>query len=148
MNVKDLILSKLDLKTQDVDVPEWGMIVTIRELCAAHADVIGALFAGGDARTPLERHQAFSDHLLVHSIVDPETKLPVFSEADLPALKGKSAKAVVKIVSAALELNGYAAMIPGAPDEGADPAKNSGAGPSAGSPSGSASPSESSTPTT
>jgi hypothetical protein len=96
---KEQILSAQDIKTTDVDVPEWGGVIRVRNLSA------------------LERRQllrkSMEDELdedqteiafFVKCIVD-ETGQPLFNADEIKAIANKSASAYTKIVSAVLNIN-------------------------------------------
>jgi hypothetical protein len=91
------ILDVVDVKTVEVDVPEWNGSVTIRSLSAEEA-------IDFHERSKTDKSKA-AIRLLVICIIGDDGK-PLFSEADVDALRKKSLKAINRIQDAALELNG------------------------------------------
>jgi len=106
MGVRELILSARDLRTETIEVPEWGTTVTLREWDGATRDRFDAL-----ALEARERGGKIPPRLrawvAAMSIVDESGEL-VFGEPDIEALARKSARALDRIVEAALKLNGLA----------------------------------------
>lgn len=115
---KDDILAAQDIKTEDVDVPEWGGAVRVRVLSAA--DLLGFWEACRDEKGELVRSRV-QPALLVRAVVG-EDGAPIFSEENIGALMAKSATAIGRIFSCARRLNGI-----GQEDEAT---KNSAAAPS------------------
>jgi hypothetical protein len=106
MGVRDLILNTSDLRTCVVEVPEWGTSITLREWDGATRDRFDALaleMRERGAKMP-PRLRAW---IAAMSIVDENGQL-VFGEQDIEALSRKSARALDRIVEAALRLNGLA----------------------------------------
>jgi len=106
MGIRDVVLSATDLRTATVDVPEWGATVTLREWDGATRDRFDALALetrerGGKVPPRLRAWIA------AMSIVDENGQL-AFNEGDIEALSRKSARALDRIVEAALQLNGLA----------------------------------------
>lgn len=109
----DEILGADDVKETDVDVPEWGGTVRIRELVAADRDWLQATLvtdegAGvvrvgkGDAAWDLAN---FRIKLAALSIIDPETHERLFDYNQISKLGQKSSAAIDRIVSAVFALN-------------------------------------------
>ncbi|MDM8356672.1 hypothetical protein [Pandoraea communis] len=131
---KAAILGAVHLKTESVDVPEWGdgVTVIVSEMSGSARDAFYA------AREGVEK-QAISESqakLLTASVVD-ESGVPVFDESDIEGLRAQSSVALDRIAGVAMRLNG---MGPAAVEEAA---KNSAAGQKSDSGTGSASTSES-----
>jgi hypothetical protein len=108
---RESILAATSLKTEVVDVPEWGGAVTIRELTAGEAAEVGRLAADK------KLNQAY---WVMVSVVD-ESGKRIFSLHDLPGLQGLASGAVMKVATAAVKLNGL--------DDAEVTAKNSEASP-------------------
>lgn len=131
---KAAVLGAVHLKTESVDVPEWGdgVTVIVSEMSGSARDAFYA------AREGVEK-QAISESqakLLTASVVD-ESGVPVFDESDIEGLRAQSSVALDRIAGVAMRLNG---MGPAAVEEAA---KNSAAGQKSDSGTGSASTSES-----
>lgn len=116
---KDAILAAQDIKTEDIDVPEWGGSVRVRVLSAA--DVLGFWDACRDAQGNLVRDRV-QPALLVRALVG-EDGQPLFADADIGQLMAKSAAAITRVFEAAQRLNGLGG-------EAEEITKNSGAAPS------------------
>ena len=124
---KDAILAAQDIKSEDVEVPEWGGSVRVRELSAA--DLLGFWDACRDGEGELVRERV-QPALLARAVVG-EDGAPLFTDADVGELMRKSARIIGRVSDAAQKLNGIG-------QEAEEIAKNSGAAPSGASPSASA----------
>lgn len=99
----DEIFSADDIKTVDVEVPEWGKpgkpgIVRLKQFSNSELLKYGEHIEGnGQKQANLA--------LVVKSAIKKDGT-PLFTDADLRKLQGKSAKAINTLAKAALELNG------------------------------------------
>ena len=100
---KSAILAANDLKTQDVDVPEWGGAVRVRAFSGRERDAFEASLIGKEGR--LENVRA----RLVSLTLCDETGNRLFSDGDITALGGKSAKALDRVFAVSQRLNGIGA---------------------------------------
>lgn len=91
---RDQILSANDLQTRDVQVPEWGGDVRLRQLSALQVT------RWRDLPESDTKYVA----LLVSSIVD-ETGATIFTAEDVDALAQKNIRTVELLMRAAFELN-------------------------------------------
>ncbi|CAJ4959334.1 Uncharacterised protein [Burkholderia pseudomallei] len=118
---KGAILGTAHLKTESVDVPEWGegVSVIVSEMSGLARD---AFYAKKEAKKdmPISESQAA---LLVATVVD-ESGAPVLDEADVESLRAQSTTALDRIVAVAVRINGLQA------NAADDAAKNSAAAPS------------------
>jgi hypothetical protein len=130
---KAAILGAAHLKTESVDVPEWGDGVTLRvsEMSGLARDAFYAKKEGG--KVSISQSQA---DLLLATVVD-ESGALVLDESDVAALQAQGSAVLDRIVAVAVRING---MQPAAVE---DAVKNSEAAPSGDSGSNSASTSES-----
>ncbi|MGO4304191.1 hypothetical protein [Cupriavidus sp. RAF12] len=126
---KAAILAAVDIKTEDVGVPEWGGTVRVAVMSGKKRDEFYAQQGEGKIAYSL-----FSARVLVATLVG-EDDQPIFEEADIEALRAKSQAAMDRVLAVALRLNGLG---PTAVEEAG---KNSDAGPSGDSGSASLSPS-------
>lgn len=102
MSLKDLILSADDRPTATVKVPEWKCSVTIRAFSAGDRDAIEMQIASARLENkPVENIRAKIAALI---IID-ENGNRVFTDAEIPVLAAKSAKALDRIFDAHLKLN-------------------------------------------
>ncbi|MEU1805835.1 hypothetical protein [Streptomyces sp. NPDC019937] len=101
------ILGANDLGYEDVDVPEWGGTVRVRELPGTERDKFEAQFLGKDgASIRSEGLEGFRARLAAAAIVDADGK-PLFrSAAETKRLGEKSANALQRVVDAAMRLSG------------------------------------------
>ncbi len=99
------ILAALDIKTEDVPVPEWGGIVRVKTLTGTERDAFESGLVGTDNKRNLENLRA---RLLSLAIVD-ENGSRVFSESDAALLGSKSAAALDRLFDVAQRLNGIGA---------------------------------------
>src|SRR5690349_5982568 len=97
MNARELILQADDLQREEVPVPEWGLSVFVRTMTGRERDRFEAL------------HQSmslddFRARVALFTVCDSEGR-PLFTEADIPALSAKSARALDRIAARAMQLN-------------------------------------------
>lgn len=98
------IIAADDIKTEVVEVPEWGGAVTLRMMSGAEAvEFVKAVQAD---KTGASTSQAIK--IVGLSAVDGEGK-PLFSEHQLRLLQKKSLKALMRLQNKALEINGLSA---------------------------------------
>ena len=98
---KEQILNAIDLKTDVVDVPEWGGSVNVRTMTGTERDS----FEQGviqDGKTNLANIRARFCSIV---IVDDDGK-QLFTDADISALGAKSGRALGRIFDVAQKLNG------------------------------------------
>lgn len=116
---RETILQAQDLKTVDLDVPEWGDTIRLRMLTSVER------FAVNDVAMVDGKFDAakFQSTLIELTAVD-ETGARLFQPGDSSALAAKSAAAISRVFAAASKLNG----LNGAAVDDAE--KNSSAGPS------------------
>ena len=99
------ILEVPDIKTERVEIPEWGGAVFVRGLTGAQRDRVEASMVKlrkGKQELTLENLRA---HLAVLSVVD-EQGCPMFDQADIEALGNKSCAALQRIWDVARRLSG------------------------------------------
>lgn len=87
----DAILGAEDVKTETVEVPEWGCSVTVRGLTRGEARALGE-------KTP-EGAEAYALHC---AAVDP----PIGEEEARTILDGKSVGATQRVLQAIIDLSG------------------------------------------
>ncbi|MFT0167484.1 hypothetical protein ACLKMY_00450 [Paraburkholderia mimosarum] len=131
---KAAIFGAIRLKTETVDVPEWGegVSVIVSEMSGLARD---AFYSKKAANKDPAISESQAD-LLIATIVDESGEL-VFDESDISALRSQSIVALDRIAAVAVRLNGMQA------NAVEDAAKNSEAGQKNDSGTGSASTSES-----
>lgn len=92
------ILASDDIKTKDVEVPEWGGYVRIRQFTNEELLKYGELIEGGGEKQ--------ANLMLVMKSCIKADGTPLFSERSLKDFAKKSAKAVNRIARECLDLNG------------------------------------------
>jgi len=101
------ILAQDDLKTEDVQVPEWGMAwVRVRTLNASERDHFEASTVVRNGKKTTTNFENIRARLCLLCMVDPETGERLFQEEDTFPLGGKSAAALDRIFTVAQRLNG------------------------------------------
>jgi len=99
--IREQILAKSDLITQEVEIPEWGLTLTVKTLTGTERDEYEASLIKG-RKADLTNMRA---KLCARCIVDQNGKR-IFADSDIKALGGKSALALDKVFEVAQELNG------------------------------------------
>ena len=95
---RESILGSDDLKSVEVEVPEWGGAVWVRTMTATQRDA----FEAQQIREPFRDVRA---RLAVATVCDSHGEL-LFTEADIPALSRKSGKALDRVFAVATKLSG------------------------------------------
>lgn len=103
---RDDILKANDLKTEGVEVPEWGGKVFVRSITAAeHQTFSESLNPSGAEKQEDMSLSNVKAKLVVFTAVDADGNL-LFKPEDAEALGAKSAKAVDRVYVVASRLNG------------------------------------------
>ena len=106
---KNAILAAADLKSQDIDVPEWGGTVRVKTLSGIERERFLATVAATEPGTdPNQRMGILIRHLLVTTLVG-EDGLRLFSDDDVDTLGTKSAEVLQRLFIVAQTLNGLGA---------------------------------------
>lgn len=105
MSIRDKILAiKDDTPSEIVDVPEWGVKVLVRGFSlGAKDDFLASIL---NTETKQTNIKAFNVGVLVGTAYDPTTGEKLFSEADIPVLKEKSAAIIQRLVDSGTRLSG------------------------------------------
>lgn len=94
------------LERDEVDCPEWGGFVPIRELSAANRVTMTKRLSNGRGGIDWSKLDQFSPFLLVHGVTDEEGNL-CLSNKQAEALHTKSSKVVTRIAQAIARLSGF-----------------------------------------
>lgn len=94
---KDQILKINDLKTERVNIPQWGTDIFVKAMTSQCKDIFEVKYAKSN-----NIRAAYA----VFCVCDKDGKL-LFDESDIDALGGKSASALSKIFDVATRINGY-----------------------------------------
>ena len=100
---RDDILNADDLKTEIVSVPEWGGDVMIKMMTGKERDNFEASCVGINGKSiNMDNIRA---KLVAKTVIDPETKEPMFTAADIEALGKKSSAALDRIFTVSQRLS-------------------------------------------
>jgi len=102
---REAILTAIDLKTVDVEVPEWGGTVRLRAMTGTARDEFGRSLLGADGKYTGTGYNA---KIAAASIVKEDGEL-MFTEDDVQVLGERSAAALQRVADAADELNALGA---------------------------------------
>ena len=138
---KTAILTANDLKSEDVEVPEWGGAVRVRSFTGRERDAFEASMVRGDGRDRKVDLTNMRARLVGLTVID-ETGQRLFTDEEVDLLGAKSGAALDRVFAIAQKLNGLSGT------DVEELAKNSSGVPSAVSTSASALPSGSPTLTT
>lgn len=102
----DAILNADDIKTEEVEVPEWGGKVLVKGMSGTERDSFEAsMIENAGTKNPKLKMENIRAKLLLKTVIDPETKKPLFTAAHLDQLGQKSAAAIDRIYSVAQRLS-------------------------------------------
>lgn len=93
-----------DIRSEEVEVPEWGGTVRVRGLSGVERDEFESSLLDGKGTVKLANTRA---RLVVFSVIDEDGKR-LFEDWDVKALGAKSAAALDRIVAVAMRLSGIA----------------------------------------
>lgn len=102
---RDDILQAVDLKYEDVQVPEWGGVVRVRGLTGAERDAFEASVVERQGKQSKLNMANIRARLVALVIVDGDGKR-LFSDADVAALGRKSGVALNRVFETAQRLSG------------------------------------------
>lgn len=105
---RDAILKSRDLKRIEVEVPEWGGTLYIKELSTKEKvdlnDYILSLQAKGTEVSPLNAMRAMAKILVLTVVDEDDTKL--FTDTDIEELLSKSTAVINRLTTTAMNLAG------------------------------------------
>lgn len=102
---RDDILRARDLRTEQVDVPEWGGYLFVRGMTAGQRDRLEAAMIDKKGQPVPARLAEFRTRMFITCVVD-ERGTPMFDAADLPGLQAKSMLAMQRVLDVARRLSG------------------------------------------
>jgi len=104
MDLRDRILQEKNLRTETVEVPEWGETIEIRELNGfQRAALIERVGDKRGSSFDIFREMA---ELVVHTAFDPEKGEPVFQPDDTDELLQKSGAVIERLAKISSDLSG------------------------------------------
>ena len=98
---RNQILEAQDIKTEIVEVPEWGGEVTVKLMTGTERDKFEASVLDDKGKFKKDNLRA---KLVLKCVVDEQGK-PLFQPADLEALGAKSSVALDRVFAAAQRIN-------------------------------------------
>jgi hypothetical protein len=102
---RDKILAAADIETQEMEIPEWGGTIVVREMTMAEVDEFGLSSAQADGRLDTRKMRGIRARVVSWCVVDEEGK-PLFRKSDVDELLKKSNRVVDRIFDAILALSG------------------------------------------
>lgn len=105
--LRDLILAAPDLPTEVVEVPEWGVSLTVRGMTGRERDSFERSMVEERGKDVHLNWENFRAKLICRTVVDDEGKR-IFKDTDAPAIGGKSAAALQRIFRVSQRLSGMA----------------------------------------
>jgi hypothetical protein len=102
---RDAILAAASLKTEEVEVGEWGGVVLVRELRGRERDEWEASLAVQRGKQMVPDVANMRAKLVARCVVDADLE-PVFTQADVNALGDLSAAALDRVFTVASRLSG------------------------------------------
>jgi len=99
---KEQILKADDIKTQEIEVPEWGGSVCVKQMSGTERDAFEQELVSGTEKVNLVNIRA---RLCARCISDKDGKR-LFTDAEAIQLGAKSAKALDRVFALAQKLNG------------------------------------------
>lgn len=100
------ILAQDDIKTEDVEVPEWGALVTIRSLSGVERDRLESAMVTEKGGSRTVNFSNFRAKLIAASAVDTDGR-HLFRQDQVEALGRKNSMALTRLFNVASRLSGY-----------------------------------------
>ena len=101
MSLREAILAAQDLKSETVEVPEWGVTVTVQMLTGTKRNALQRSMLGEDGKPDFSRYRL---RLVAACMVD-ESGQPVFGLDEVEQLGSKSDAAIDRVYQVAERLN-------------------------------------------
>jgi hypothetical protein len=102
---KEAIFSADDIKTEEVNVPEWGGEVLVKTLTGRERDAFENSVAGIKNGQRKENYANFRARFVAHCVVDENGNRLFARDEDVEKLGRKSVKALQRVFNKAQELN-------------------------------------------
>lgn len=102
---KDAILAAPDLEYRDVEVPEWGGVVRVREMTAADRESLGRAAEDRDKQIAAGETPIAYEALLVGKAIVDSAGNRIFTDAEIVELGKKSSRALQRIYEVAMEIS-------------------------------------------
>lgn len=105
---RDEVLAAQDFQTEEVEVPEWGGVVLVRELSASDFDAVGFPMVKEDGKLDARGARGMGVKIVSLSIIDEEGKR-LFTPKDVRALGARAIAPIRRITAVVMDLSGMAA---------------------------------------
>ena len=103
--LRDLIVSKVDLRYEIVEIPQWECSIKVQGLTAKQrSELMRTSFIGNEVNLDI-----MYPKLVLASCYDPETDELIFDAGDAELIMSKSGEVVEKLASTAMKLSGLSA---------------------------------------
>ena len=102
---KATIFAADDLPTEDVEVPEWGGVLTVRTMSCAEGDRVLTDYQQRAKQGKEHDITGFRASLVQLSVVNGDGSL-LFDKEDIPKLQKKSSGVMERVAKVAMRLNG------------------------------------------
>ena len=102
-DLRSTILAASDIRSQIVEVPEWGVSVEVRSMTARDRTRIMSEASKNDGVVDIGFMYV---ETVLTSTYDPETGLRVFEDSDRDAVMAKSASAIDRLAVLGMQLSG------------------------------------------
>jgi hypothetical protein len=105
---REKILNMEDFKTEVVHVPEWDGDVIVKSMTGAERDAFESSLVEQKKSGNVIKTENIRAKLVSKTVIDPESKLPMFTAGDIEILGAKNAAALDRIFTVARKLSGLA----------------------------------------
>ena len=102
---RESILSTPDVLVEDLEVPEWGGTIIVREMTTTEVENYSMSLAGRDGSMDHRKMGGMRAKVVAWCVVGEDGE-PIFEEGDIKALQMKSNRVVGRIFDKILELSG------------------------------------------
>jgi hypothetical protein len=109
MTLRDKILGCVDIQEEVMEIEEWDCSIVVRELPAATRYEMMDVLRDFSNMTEGKKNATIITEfakVMVHCVLDPDTKQPLFHTDDIHALSRKNESVLVRIGNKIFELSG------------------------------------------
>lgn len=104
MSLRDTIFASVDIPSEPVEVPEWGVTLEVRGMTGADRTRILDSAVGPSGKVDLS---IVYPEIVIGTCYDPETGEKVFERDDRDAILAKSAQAIDRLAQVGMRLSGF-----------------------------------------
>lgn len=120
---KDQIFTANQLQHEDVEIPDWGGSVRIRELTVGEANEIRQLAESLSDKGDTLRTEAVSKKTLSLGAIDPSTGGRLFTEEDVERISERKSVGILMLAAAIMSLSGMTPATAEEPEKNSEPAQ-------------------------